>query len=309
MAGNIYHIEKLSFPQLDSLDRNKTVFIISISPLEEHGPHLPVGVDAMNAYYFAEHTTRALIAARPEYDVLLFPMLPLGTQVYRHLGSFYIKPSTLYDIVFNTGRSLAQYGFKHIFVLSAHGTPRQIVAAESACRKVSRKYKAGMVCLTGGLTVKFLNGEMYDAIAAKLGITYTAEEKRLLKYDYHAGWWETSMMLLLYPDLVDKSYTNLEPYLKDPITRKIITADRKWQGYYGAPAMASKKFAETSMTVFTDYIMPLAIRSLDGEDISREVNSPFGKYPFFHPHFKRNLLIVIVAIVFLAMIILLVFPK
>jgi creatinine amidohydrolase len=307
MAGKIYNIEKLSYQQIDSLDREKTVLIIGISPLEEHGPHLPIGVDAFNAYYFAEHTAKTIIEKRPDYDVLLFPMVPLGTQVYKHIGSFYIKPSTLFDITYQTGRGLAVYGFKNIFVLSAHGTPKQIVAIESACRKVSGRDNVRMICLSGGLTVKFLNGEMYNEIAGKLKRDYSEEEKKLLKYDYHAGWWETSMMLLLYPGLVDKTYTGLKPYLKDLLKRKIISTEDDWQGYFGAPAEASKEFAQASIEVFNEYIEPLILKSLDGEDISRSVNSPFGKYPFFHPFFKRNILIAATLILLIALVVLLIF--
>jgi len=303
MAGNIYQIEKLSYPQIDKLDRQKAVLIIAISPLEEHGPHLPIGVDIFNASFFAEHVAKLILADHPDYDILMFPALPLGTQVYKRLGSFYIKPSTLYDIVYQTGRGAAIYGFANIFVLSAHGTPKQYVAIETACRRVSRKDKVRMVCLTGGLAVKFLNGQMYEAIGQKLNRQYSDEEKMLLKYDYHAGWWETSMMLLKYPELVDKSYTELKPYLKDPVTRKVITPDIPKLGFYGAPAKADSAFAEASIEVLNDYIKSLVNRSLAGENITREANTPFGRYLIFHPFFKRNLYLTIAAIAVVAALI------
>ena len=188
MAGKIYNIEKLTFPQIDGLDRDKTVFLIAVSPLEEHGPHLPVGVDAFQADLFTRQAAEIIIKEHPEFDAVLFPLIPLGTQVYKHIGSFYIKPSTLYDIVYNTGHGIAIYSFKYIFVFSAHGTPKQIVAIEAACRKVSKKHRMSMLSLTGALAVKFLSGEMYSEIAKQLGRSFTDEEKYLLKYDFHAGW-------------------------------------------------------------------------------------------------------------------------
>lgn len=306
MAGRIYSIEKLSYPQIEFFDRDKTIFIIAISPLEEHGPHLPIGVDAFNAYFFARHTAETIIEYRPECDVLLFPLLPLGTQVYKHIGSFSIKPTSLYDIVYNTGRGLAIYGFKNIFVLSAHGTPRQIVAVEAACRKVAKKDNVRMFNLAGALTSKFLSGEFYDKIARRLGREFTADEKYLLKYDFHAGWWETSMMLYQYPDLVDNSFAELEPFLKNLISGEIITKDRKWQGYYGAPAKADKAFAQASIDVFTDHTRELIFRALEGEDIEPYIRSPFYKYRIFHPHFKRNAYVASAAILFLVMLVLLI---
>jgi creatinine amidohydrolase len=304
MAGRIYNIEKLSYPQIEALDRDRTVVIIAISPLEEHGPHLPVGVDAFNAGFFAKHTAEIIINERPEYDVLLFPLLPLGTQVYKHIGSFYIKPATLYDIIYNTGRSIARYGFANIFVINAHGTPKQFVAIETACRKVSKKERARMVSLSGGLAVKFLSGEMWQQIASKLGREFSDEEKRLLKHDFHAGWWETSMTLLNNPELVDKSYRTLAPYLKDFISRKVLTPDKKWQGYFGAPAKADAQFAKASVEVFVEHVRDLIFKSLDGEDIARQLRSPFYRYPFFHPFFRRNLIVALTLVVFIVMMVL-----
>ena len=44
---SIHLLEEISTPALDALDRDRTVVILTVSPLEEHGPHLPVGVDAV----------------------------------------------------------------------------------------------------------------------------------------------------------------------------------------------------------------------------------------------------------------------
>ena len=41
----IYKLEELRWPQIDALDRERTMFILPIGMLEEHGPHLPIGAD------------------------------------------------------------------------------------------------------------------------------------------------------------------------------------------------------------------------------------------------------------------------
>lgn len=302
MAGRIHKIERLSYVEIEKLDRQKTVFLIAISPLEEHGPHLPIGVDAFNAYFFAEHTAKTIIDGRPDYDAVLFPLLPLGTQVYRYIGSFSVLPRTVYDIVLSTGKALAVHDFKNIFVISAHGTPRQIVAIEAACLKIKKKYSANMICLSGKMTEQFLKGELYEDIAAKLNRELTDDEKHLLKYDTHAGWWETAMMLKLYPDLVNDSYLNLKPYLRDWKTKEIISKGVPWRGYVGAPAKADAAFAEASIEVFAERSRDLINRSLDGEDVTGEVLSPFYRYRIFHPFFRRQVAVA-VGLILIAMII------
>ena len=278
MAGKILKIDRLSYPQIDSLDRLKTVFLIPVSPLEEHGPHLPVGVDALNANYFAQRSAEIITDRHPEFDAVIFPLIPLGTQVYKHIGSFYVKPSTLYDIIFNTGKGAALYGFKYIFVFSAHGTPKQIVTIEAACKKISKKYNINMYNMTGAIAERFLRGDMTGDIINVLGRTLTDKERQLLKYDFHAGWWETSMMLKLHPELVDSSYKNLKPFLKDFLLKKLLTPDVKPQGYFGSPSHADKEFAEASMEVFTKIFITHIDRCLNGEDITDEVTSSFYKY-------------------------------
>ncbi len=304
MAGKIYNIEKLTYPEINALDRRRTVIFFAVSPLEEHGPHLPIGVDAMNAWIFACRCAEIVIERDPEYDVLLYPLLPLGTQVYRQPGSFYVKPWTLYEIIYQLGKNLARYGFTNIFVISAHGTPKQIVAIERACAKVSRKYKKSMYCLSGALTFKFLRGEMHQAIAQRLNRKFTPEELQELRYDYHAGWWETSMMLRFHPELVKDSYRSLKPYLKDIISGKIISENKEWQGYTGSPARAYPEFADASLAEFGEIAADLFDRHRRGENLTPLVRSPFYWIPIFQPYFRRNAIAaLILAIIIIASLI------
>ena len=45
----VIQLEELNWKQIEDLDKEKTIFFIPISPLEEHGPHLPVGTDFLTA--------------------------------------------------------------------------------------------------------------------------------------------------------------------------------------------------------------------------------------------------------------------
>ena len=47
--SQILQFEEMSWKKIDELPRDKTVFFVPISPLEEHGPHLPVGTDLLTA--------------------------------------------------------------------------------------------------------------------------------------------------------------------------------------------------------------------------------------------------------------------
>jgi len=68
---SVYRLEEMSSPALDKLDRASTVVLLTVSPLEEHGPHLPVGVDAFAARHFAETIAERLVTARPGWSAIL----------------------------------------------------------------------------------------------------------------------------------------------------------------------------------------------------------------------------------------------
>ena len=43
--SRVHRLAELAWPQIDALDRERTMFILPIGMFEEHGPHLPVASD------------------------------------------------------------------------------------------------------------------------------------------------------------------------------------------------------------------------------------------------------------------------
>jgi len=284
MPGRILRFEELSSPAVSSLDKDKTAVFIPVSPIEGHGSHLPLGVDYYDALYFAEEAARLTVKKRSDFDALVYPGIPLGTQLYKQPGSLRIGSSTLYDIIVGIGDSLALWGFKYVFLLSGHGSPRDIVALEAACLKISRKRKIRMHNLSGALAVRFLKGEFIEKISARLSSPLTEDDKALLKKDVHGGWWETSMMLHLKPGLVQDQYKSL------PDNEKTKNSPNSQAGYFGSPSRASAEFARVSMEVLIDDVGSTIDRCLSGEDVTGETVSPLHKIFILRPKFKRHLI-------------------
>ena len=95
----IHRLEELSTPQLDALDRARTVVILTVSPLETHGPHLPLGVDAFTARHFSESIAERLVASRPGWSVVLAPTLHLGSFTFDSVGTVPIRQRVVRDAV------------------------------------------------------------------------------------------------------------------------------------------------------------------------------------------------------------------
>jgi creatinine amidohydrolase len=295
MLGRIYKLEELSSPSVAELDRLKTVFFVSISPLEGHGPHLPLGVDYFDGNYFAETTAQLLHSKRPDLDIVICPGIPLGAQVYKQPGSIRTDPRALYKVAYGWGESLAFWGFRYIFILSGHGSPRHIVALESACLKVSRKFNIQMHNLSGALAIRFLRGEFVERISDSLAKPLAPDEKELLKGDIHGGWWETSMMLLLRPDLVGdfKSLGTIKRGEKDPKIKP---------GYVGSPSPASREFAEASLRVMTEEGIGIVERVLEGKNKRSDTVSELYKFYFLRPHSTYRIVIIAMSIIILILL-------
>ncbi len=208
---SVHLLEEMSTPALDALPRERTVIILTVSPLEEHGPHLPVGVDAFTARHFAEGLAERLVGSRPCWTVVLAPTLHLGTFTFDTVGTVRVRQRVVRDVVVDYGDSLARAGFRYILVANGHGGPGHLVALEEAAAIVSRRRGVTMASLSGHLAWEFLRGRYLGKIEAALGRTLSPEERRAFAEDSHGGWWETSVMLLLKPQLVAEAYRQLPP--------------------------------------------------------------------------------------------------
>ena len=285
----VHRLEELSTPGLDALDRERTVVILSVSPLETHGPHLPLGVDAFTARHFAEAIAERVVASRPGFTVVLAPTLYLGSFTFDTVGTVAVRQRLVRDVVVDYGRALARAGFRHILVSNGHGGPGHLVALEEAAAIVSRRHRVTMASFTGHLAWEFLRGRLLPQIEAGLGRPLSPAEREAFSEDAHGGWWETSLMLALRPDLVDDGYRTL-PAARYSLRERLVPnypLRHGGQGYVGHPAMADPAFARATTDVLLAQAMILVDGLLDGRIRPAERRSPFFLIPLFRTNFRR----------------------
>jgi creatinine amidohydrolase len=258
-----------------------------VSPLEQHGPHLPVGVDAFTARYFAEELARRLVTSRPGWGVVLAPTLHLGTFTFDGAGTIALRQRVLRDVVIDCGGSLARAGFRYVLIANGHGGPGHLVALEEAAAIVSRRYRISMASLSGRLVWEFMRGRLLEKIEAALGRGLSPEERRAFADDSHGGWWETSVMLLLKPHLVDESYRELPAARYSPVRRLVpnYPLRKGGAGYVGHPALADPSFARAGAEVLMAEGLALANDLIDGRLPRGSHRSPFSSIPFFRTNF------------------------
>jgi creatinine amidohydrolase len=282
-----HRLEELSSPALDALDRDRTVVILSVSPLEEHGPHLPLGVDAFTARQLAEAIAERLTATRPGWTAVLAPTLHLGCFTFEAPGTISTRQRVVRDVLVDYGGSLARAGFRAILVASGHAGPGHLVALEDAAAIVSRRHAIIMASLTGHLAWEFLRGRYTDKVEAALGRPLSAEERVAFAEDAHGGLWETSVMLALRPELVDQGFRTL-PAARYPLMARLrpnYPLRDGGQGYVGHPALADPAFAKAIQEVLLNEAMATVNAILDDRLRPGPRRSPFSAIPVLRTNF------------------------
>ena len=191
-----------------AMDRANTVALVSCSPLEVHGPHLPVQTDYREAEAISERTAERLSERFPHLRFVRLPPLYVAADVVPQPGSVMFRTGTIIRVLEDLGRSLAAQGFRHIWVGSFHGGPRHFVSIETACDRISRRYGVTMISIFSLLLNKLTGGQ---SDLSKVFAEVEGLDPARLKGDTHAGAVETSLMLHILGQHVAPSYRDLAP--------------------------------------------------------------------------------------------------
>jgi creatinine amidohydrolase len=227
------------------------------------------------------------VSARPLWSVVLAPTLHLGSFTFDTVGTVAVRQRVVRDALVDYGDAFARAGFRYILVANGHGGPGHLAALDEASATVSRRHRITMTSFTGHLAWEFMRGRYAAKIEAALGRALTAEERRAFAEDAHGGWWETSLMLLLRPDLVDEKYRTLPPARYSWPERVVpnYAVKNGGPGYVGHPALADPKFARATLDVLMAEAMTIVNGLLDGTLHPSARRSPFVQVPFFRTNF------------------------
>ena len=101
-SAQIVRVGDLNTTQIRALDRSKTVVLLTGGMLEEHGPYLPAGTDAILSTQLALEVAQSIVANKPGWTVLAFPQIPFGSTgsneiggLFSFPGTYAVRPSTL----------------------------------------------------------------------------------------------------------------------------------------------------------------------------------------------------------------------
>ena len=295
----ILKYENLTHSELGALPREKTVVLLPAGPLEQHGPHLPLGSDAFSAEYFSERMAERLEAARPDWHFLIFPTIFAGCDTLTYTGSVEVRPATFRALLLDCCKQLARDGFKSIIAVGAHGGPRHMVVLEEVAARMRWRHRARMVSASARILFEVLRGTFVEKIAVQMeraGHKLSDDERAGLKNDYHGGLLETSLLMVARPELVKPTFKTLQPAILKSIWHFRRSSGKtvgQGLGYLGSPALARPEIGQAAVEVLINDSVPLLERFLDGADVSRHFRSKFYYVPFFRTDFKIFILLVL----------------
>jgi len=180
------HWDFCSRDQIASLAKQDAVVIIPTGATEQHGPHLPVGTDTIIA---SEIATGAVKRASDSVSVLLLPALTYGSSQHHMM---YSGTVSLHDDLFisqlvEIGNCLLHHGFRRLLFVNGHGGNAAPLRMAIDRIRQGTKREVYIVSSTYWQLIAPTIIESRQSHSGGIG---------------HAGEVETSLMLALYPQLV-----------------------------------------------------------------------------------------------------------
>jgi creatinine amidohydrolase len=168
----------------------ETIAVLPLAAIEQHGPHLPLKVDACIGDGIV---AAALPHLGSDSTALFLPTQAVGfsPEHARFAGTLTLKAETLIRLWTDLGESVAATGVRKMVLFNAHGGQANFMDI------VARDLRARLGMLV--LSVNWYGLPLYGPQGEDVNALFSPEEHR---FGIHAGDIETSLMLALAPQSV-----------------------------------------------------------------------------------------------------------
>jgi creatinine amidohydrolase/Fe(II)-dependent formamide hydrolase-like protein len=240
-----YRWNELTWPEAERRFQQVDTALLPVGSVEQHGPHLPLGTDALDADYLADRIAEACSDPKP----LVLPVISYGVS-YEHdefKGTISISTDALSHLVYEIGMSAARNGIKKLVIINGHSGNAPAL-----------NYAAQMITRDARIFACVDSGETSDVDVEAISETPN---------DIHAGEIETSTSLAVRPHLVKMDLATKKiprfssRYLNFTSRRNIpwyvYTKRISRNGVIGDPTRASAKKGEKIWQVMIAHLVAL----------------------------------------------------
>ena len=213
------------------------VAILPMGATEQHGYHMPLGVDIFLAEALSNKVAK-------KTGAIVLPTLPFGySYVWRDdAGTVSLQQQHLKSVIKDVAHSVSRYGVKHLILINGH-----------AANTTSMKYAIRDLrddCDTQVWSVFYpnLNTVLNEVCDSKMWFNIV-----------HACEFETSLMLAIRPELVqmDKACKEYPPYDKGYFHGSTPMGELSKSGVFGDATLGTVEKGQILLQKFTDNIVDL----------------------------------------------------
>jgi creatinine amidohydrolase len=176
----------MSWRDFAAADMSRVIAVLPVAAIEQHGPHLPVGVDA---YINQGYLDRAIARVPADLPVLFLPVQAIGksNEHSEYPGTLTLSTETVTRAWTEIGDSVARTGCRKLIFMNSHGGNVAVLAAVVRDLRVRHR----MLAVHAG----------WHAFGYPEGM-FSDHERA---HGIHGGDVETSLMLAFRPDTVRMS--------------------------------------------------------------------------------------------------------
>ncbi|HWQ27584.1 MAG TPA: creatininase family protein [Dehalococcoidia bacterium] len=243
--------------ELAEARRHTDIAVIPVGSIEGHGPHMPLGSDAMLA---AEYARRIVLkCAERGVRIVAAPTIAFGVNPHTLPlpGTIHLRPATLIALVEDVARSLIQHGFANLVLLLGHNGnwPALQVAAQNLAADTSA-----------------------TVIAVNWVPAFYRQQRAFMQaaiVDSHGGESEASRLMAAHPELVHLDRVTTGHLELNRPTERPADGDVDWNifvqekdfrraapaSFIGAPHLASREKGERALEMIADYVADVIMRA------------------------------------------------
>jgi len=181
--SSAYWIERTS-SDFSTRDMSRVIAVLPVAAIEQHGPHLPLGVDAM---IMEGCLDRVLPLLPRDIETIFLPIQSIGVSLEHRdfAGTLTLSPETGSRLLGDIAEGVFRSGVRKLVLMNSHGGNSALIS-QLALDLRSRFAALAVTCSW-----------------SRFGYPDGLFDPEEIRHGIHGGAIETSLMLAFRPDLVD----------------------------------------------------------------------------------------------------------